>query len=82
MKNGEDLKIISFNVRSLKKHFADILKDEKILNADVICLSETWISTDTELSELKLPNFESMSSIYGAGKGVTIYSKNQINNFK
>lgn len=31
------------NIQSLNKHFDDLVKDKRFWNADVICLTETWL---------------------------------------
>ena len=77
MKNTlNDLKIICFNVRSLRKHFSDVIKDEVILQADVICMCETWLKRGENVADLQIPSYTSMSSIFGSGKGVTVFHRN------
>ena len=38
------LSIASLNIRSFPKHYQDIIKDFRIMQKDVICLQETWLS--------------------------------------
>ena len=36
------------NIRSLVKHYKDVLADYKILQKDVICFQETWLFPEQE----------------------------------
>lgn len=39
------LNVTLLNVRSLKKHFLDILSDKHLLKIDAMCLTETQLLT-------------------------------------
>ena len=69
-------KVCFFNTSSLRKHFQDILHDNVLLQADLICITETWLHREEDLSSLKIPNYNCFSSVCrGKGKGVAVYSK-------
>ncbi len=71
----EGLKIVLLNTRSLIKHQEDILKDHVIQNADVIFLTETWLSNDhCQKSMFPLHTYAAYAS-YGKGKGCATFSK-------
>ena len=69
-------KVCFFNTSSLRKHFQDILHDNVLLQADLICITETWLHREEDLSSLKIPNYNCFSSVCrGKGKGVAVFSK-------
>ena len=70
------LKIIVLNIRSLQKHFADLMVDSVIQNSDVICLTETWLLPDTNPQVYQIPGFSCKTASKGRGAGVAIYVKN------
>ena len=71
------IKIYSLNCRSLNKHYEDILSDSEILQADLICLQETWLEDNSNWQEdYKIPHFFMHPNSYGRGKGIVIYYKN------
>ena len=39
-----DFEIVSLIIRSLKKHYDDLLNDPIITQADVVCLQQTWLA--------------------------------------
>ena len=62
------------NVRSLKGHKDDVLKDNFLMASDIIGFGETWLEqTDT----VNIDNFEAVFVNAGKGKGVATYSKLQ-----
>ena len=64
--------IASLNVRSLQKHYEDI---KKLINfqVDVICLQETWISSDDCDQDYNLPGMKLNLNSQGRGKGIATY---------
>ena len=67
------LKISSLNCQSLKPKIKH-LKDDPIVNkSDVICLSETWLCSDTTDISLEIEGFEIQLNSNGHGKGVATY---------
>ena len=63
------------NVRSLKKHMADIKDFPELFNCDVFCAAETWIKQSDDLTSYHLKKFHHHSNSYGKGKGLFIYYK-------
>ena len=70
-----NVKIISLNCRSLRKHIEDIISDEFLLQSHVICLQETWIENDENFKNFCIPNYKLHLNSNGRGKGVAIYIK-------
>ena len=64
--------IASLNVRSLPKHFEDI---QKLINfqVDVVCLQETWISSDECDQDFNIPDMNLNLNSQGRGKGIATY---------
>ncbi|XP_052700234.1 uncharacterized protein LOC128177537 [Crassostrea angulata] len=55
--------ILLLNVQSLRAHMQDIKSDNRLTNTDLICLTETWLKNQEDLSEFDIPgfNFHSIS---------------------
>ena len=68
------LSIVSMNIRSLSKHYQDLKVDYKVMQKDIICLQETWITPQQE-QNYKLDGFESFYTSVGKGKGLVTFSK-------
>ena len=64
--------IASLNVRSLPKHFEDI---KTLINfqVDVICLQETWISSDERDQDYNIPDMNLNLNSQGRGRGIATY---------
>ena len=66
------------NSQSLQSHLDEI----KILiadrNIDILCMSETWLLTETPNAYVNIPNFKSFRCNQGRGGGVCIYVRNQL----
>ncbi|XP_062615266.1 uncharacterized protein LOC134277003, partial [Saccostrea cucullata] len=45
------------NIQSLNKHFEDLRKDIRCRNADIICLTETWLRSGQNVSLFKINGF-------------------------
>lgn len=41
----ENITIFVHNIQSLNKHFEDLKKESRCKNADIICLTETWMKS-------------------------------------
>ena len=70
-----ELRVGSINCRSLRKHHGDIATDKDLLLCDIICLEETWLETDDQAEDLKIPGYNIHMNSKGKGKGITIYYK-------
>ena len=70
------LRVCSLNCRSLRKHIGDVRTDPVLLQADVICLQETWLEDgEGEQGNFRLEGYEAFFASVGAGKGVAVYVK-------
>ena len=70
----EGLRVASLNVSSLRKHVEDVRTDPHLLHADVLCLSETWLTEDEEEQpQYQLEGFNSFFLSQGRGKGLAVY---------
>lgn len=58
IKSTEIRKIILHNIQSLRQHFKDMARDYRIMDTDVICLTETWLSNVDTLDNFHLANFD------------------------
>ena len=68
------LRVSSLNVRSLRKHVEDVRTDPYLMQADLLCLLETWLTPDDEDQErYKLDGFNSFFLSQGRGKGIVVY---------
>ena len=45
--------ITLLNTRSLKKHYKDIMKDQHLLDSDILCLTETQLQIDEDTSVIE-----------------------------
>ncbi|XP_062614203.1 uncharacterized protein LOC134275940 [Saccostrea cucullata] len=45
------------NIQSLNKHFEDLRKDIRCRNADIICLTETWLRSGQNVSSFKINDY-------------------------
>ena len=62
----------SLNVRSLRKHFEDVLTDPFIMKCDIFGLCETWLHKGEEPI---FPNFNGIYVNSGRGKGIAVFTK-------
>ena len=58
--NNRSLTISLLNTRSLKKHAVDIVKESRLMDSDIICLTETHICINDDLCDIEqiLCNFD------------------------
>ena len=79
----EGLRVASLNVRSLRKHIEDVKSDPHLMHADVLCLSETWLTEDEEEQpQYQLEGYNSFFLSQGRGKGLAVYVRGGIKIFK
>ena len=50
-KQNFTFKLVSMNTNSLKAHYQDILVDNTLVSANVVCLQETWIKPEDRNNE-------------------------------
>ena len=68
--------IISCNIRSIKKNFANFITATLIKNAKVMCLQETWLDPMTEQTNLlETEGWEMHDNSVGKGKGIVTFFK-------
>ena len=72
----EGLRVAYLNVSSLRKHIEDVKTDPRLKHADVLCLSETWLTEDEEEQpQYQLEGYNSFYLSQGRGKGLAVYVK-------
>jgi len=82
------INIASLNCMGLRAHHQDLLVDYKLLKADILQLSETSLTTETDLDSMAIPGFESYHTVVSNGKGISTYFKetsvlgHQVESFK
>ena len=70
------LRVCSLNCRSLRKHIGDVRTDPVLLQADVICLQETWLEKEEgETGDYQLEGYQAFFASVGPGKGVAVYAR-------
>ena len=73
--------LIHHNVQSLPAHYSDVISNNEFMAADVICLSETWL-TRQHMNNFDITGYNFHSSqLQGRGNGVAVYVK-QIHAYK
>lgn len=73
--------ITHLNVRSLPKHFNEIVQSNNIMNNDVICFSETWLNSSHFSSQYSIPYYNFIRKdrkSKSRGGGLCIYLKNSL----
>ena len=72
----EGLRVASLNVSSLRKHVDDVRTDPHLINADILCVLETWLTEDEEEQErYQLEGYNSFFLSHGRGKGIAVYAR-------
>ena len=74
----KSMSLTVFNSRSLKSHFQELKSDPVINKADLICVTETWLSAGSSLIPYDLPGRKLITASKGRGKGVAIYSRKDV----
>ena len=76
----EGLRVAYLNVCSLRKHIEDVRTDPHLKHADVLCLSETWLTEDEEgQPQYQLEGYNSFFLSQGRGKGLAVYVRGGVN---
>ncbi|XP_062602888.1 uncharacterized protein LOC134264626 [Saccostrea cucullata] len=57
-KIGKFKTIVLINVQSLRGHFPDLKSDNRFLNANFICVTETWLTDNESTKYFEVPDFE------------------------
>ena len=75
----EGLRVAALNVSSLRKHIEDVKTDPHLIHADVLCLSETWLTEDEEEQpQYQLEGYSSFFLSQGRGKGLAVYVRRTV----
>ena len=53
----EGISGVRHNIQSLNKHIVDLKSDMRFKNADIICLTETWLRSEQNIDALSLNGF-------------------------
>ncbi|XP_041467172.1 uncharacterized protein LOC121417516 [Lytechinus variegatus] len=53
----DNVTLILHNIQGLRQHFLDLYSHCEFVNADIICLTETWIN-DNQNSDISIDNFD------------------------
>ena len=74
MKRDENtLEIISMNIRSLRKHHQDMLRNYVFHPSDIICLQETWLHPGEDPAKYQIGEMIPLLNSQGQGKGIATY---------
>ena len=68
-----DLKMVSLNIRSLKKHMIDLIKEPAIVRAEVILVQQTCLKSSESVEEYQMEMYNSHFNSAGEGKGIAFY---------
>ena len=69
------LKIATLNCHSLMDKIDDLRVDHTMLSSDMICLTETWMASDSVTGGLDIPGYILTLNSIGPGKGVATYGR-------
>jgi hypothetical protein len=71
--------IAHHNIQSLNRHIEDLKNNTEIRKAHVICLSETWLTDESNQDALAIEGYSLQSINSTRGRGVAIYIQNGVN---
>lgn len=77
-RRDDQIKILSLNVQNLMHHIDDIKCHHKILEHNLMFLSETWLSdqlTNSYSNPYKISNYTAHYLNIGNGKGITAFAE-------
>ena len=70
-----EFKLVSLNIRSLKKHLVDLNCEPQIKGSDVILVQQTCLRISECVDIYQLAGYMSHFNSYGDGKGIALYHK-------
>ena len=76
-KDEQGIKIASLNCRSLIKHFLDVKSDPMMMQANVICLTETWLCEADYGRRFDIDGYGLHLNSFGFGKGLGVFFKDR-----
>ena len=70
------------NVRSLRRHFTDVIKDPALLGVDFLALTETWLQSSDQTAKYDIDGYKLIRADRCDGRkthggGVAVYLKNE-----
>jgi hypothetical protein len=69
-----NLRILTINIRSLRKHLPDLTSHPLLMASDLLCITETHLIPGNNVNnEINIADFSHVTASYGPGKGVCIY---------
>ena len=69
-----DMKIVSLNVHSLRKHIEDITSNQNLATSDILCFQETWLYQNEESNEIfKISDKQSKFVSVEGKRGIVTY---------
>ena len=75
----DGIHLASINCAGLPAHITDMRADQKLLNADLIQVQETSLSTDEQgQNSCQIPGYEANFASVGNGKGIASYTKKSL----
>ena len=72
---NQEFKLISLNIRSLKKHLVDLKCEPQIKGSDVILVQQTCLGISDCVDGYQLAGYMSHFNSHGDGKGMALYHK-------
>ena len=72
---SHNLSLMSINIRSLQKHFLDLIKEPSFEKQDLILVQQTCLRRDDDLSRFQVESHCVHFNNIGNGKGVAVYFK-------
>lgn len=51
----QSFKMVLHNIQSVKVHIKDLIADDRLIDANCICLTETWLHADDPTGPLQIP---------------------------
>ena len=72
-KDEKNFEIISMNIRSLRKSYADVVRLFEFNPSDVICLQETWLMPGEDPTNYTIGGMIPWLNSVGFGKGLATY---------
>ena len=70
--------MFSLNCQSLQGKLNLIREDKTVIKSDVICISESWLSSDEPSEDLRLQGFDLKLNSVGQGKGLATYFRKEL----
>ena len=68
-----DLNLVSLNIRSLRKHFVDLIKEPEVVNCDVILVQQTCLEENANVINYSMNEYNCHFNSFGEGKGIALY---------